>query len=75
MGKSGENNLIQLRGLRLHRRDDLGMIMAVNINPPRGYAVDNAPPAFGIKIRALGTVDKDRVRQQTMLGERMPDAG
>src|SRR5262249_4842418 len=73
MGKSGEDDLVEPFGLRLHGRHDFRVIVAVDIHPPGRNGVDDPLARLREKIGALGAIDEDRVWKNRMLRKGMPD--
>src|SRR5215467_13992235 len=73
MGKSGEDDLVESFGLRLHGGDDFRVIVAVDIHPPGRNGVDDLLTRLREQIGAIGAFDEDRVWKDRMLRKRMPD--
>src|SRR4029077_859783 len=73
MGKSGEDDLVEPLGLRLHGRDDFRVIVPMDIRPPGRNGVDDPLAGFGEQIGAFGAIDEDRVRKDRVLRKWMPN--
>ena len=73
VGASGEQHVPQPRSLFLQRAVETGMVVPVDVDPPGGDAVQQAPAVTGMEIDPPGPLDGDRRRRRLHLGERMPD--
>lgn len=73
VSESGEQNVIDFRGLVGDGSHDGGMAVAVNVGPPGGDGVDDAAAIFGVEIHALRFGDPQRSGVERFLRKRMPE--
>ena len=75
MRASGEHDMLEAFGLRLQGPVDLGVAVAMDIDPPGRDAVQDAPAVVRDEVRPVAANDRKRLRGCLHLGERMPDTG
>jgi len=73
MGKSGKNDLFQLKGLFVYLLSNIGMRMTVEVNPPATDGVNVFPPVLRDQDRGAATFNRNGWRCIQLLGKRMPN--